>query len=99
MYSKNDKRRLYQLVDMYIDGIITASVFCEEFYYSYNLEISDKDLTNSEKEAFSELDKIASRFSEYEDDHQLDPKAFSTETELRQKVLMTKEKLKPESLH
>lgn len=97
MYAKNDKRRLYQLIDMYIDRIITSSVFRNEFYYSYSLEISDEDFTEFEKDVFSELDKISSRFSEYEEDHQLDPKAFSTESELRQKIIETKEKLKSES--
>ena len=63
MYAKNDKRRLYQLMDMYVDGVITASVFCDEFYYAYDLEIADKDLTETERYMFTELDKISSRFS------------------------------------
>ena len=65
MYAKNDKRRLYQLMDMYVDGVITASVFCDEFYYAYDLEIADKDLTETERYMFTELDKISSRFSEW----------------------------------
>ena len=92
MYAKNDKRRLYQLMDMYVDGVITASVFCDEFYYAYDLEIADKDLTETE------LDKISSRFSEFESDHQLDPKAFSTEYELRQKILEVRNILKNENM-
>ena len=71
MYAKNDKRRLYQLMDMYVDGVITASVFCDEFYYA---------------------------FSEFESDHQLDPKAFSTEYELRQKILEVRNILKNENM-
>ena len=97
MYAKNDKRRLYQLMDMYVDGVITASVFCDEFYYAYDLEIADKDLTETERYMFTELDKISSRFSEFESDH-LDPKAFSTEYELRQKILEVRNILKNENM-
>lgn len=98
MYAKNDKRRLYQLMDMYLDGVLTASVFCDEFYYAYDLEIADKDLTETERYMFTELDKISSRFSEFESDHQLDPKAFSTEYELRQKILEVRNILKNENM-
>ena len=98
MYAKNDKRRLYQLMDMYVDGVITASVFCDEFYYAYDLEIADKDLTETERYMFTELDKISSRFSEFESDHQLDHKAFSTEYELRQKILEVRNRLKNENM-
>ena len=47
---------------------------------------------------FTELDKISSRFSEFESDHQLDPKAFSTEYELRQKILEVRNILKNENM-
>lgn len=41
MFDKKDKRRLYQLMDMYVAGTITASVFCDEFYYCYDLELDN----------------------------------------------------------
>ena len=95
MYNKNDKRRLYQLMEMYLTNFITASVFCDEFYYSYDLEIDNNTLTNIEKLVFSDLSKVSSRFSEYEEDHKLDSRAFTTAKELRGKIIETKEKLKP----
>ena len=93
MYYKNDKKYIYQLIDMFIDGAISASTFCDEFYSSYNLEISDADLSESEIDVFGKIDRVSSRFSEYAEDHQLDSKAFSTESELREKVIYLKSKL------
>lgn len=55
MYKKEDKRRLYQLMDMFITSQIKASVFCDEFYYSYDLEIDSDTLSNEEQLAFSDL--------------------------------------------
>jgi hypothetical protein len=93
MYKKNDKRRLYSLIDSFLGGEIDSSTFCDEFYYSYDLEITKDMLNNIEYGAFSELNEIASRFSKYESDHRLDPKAFSGEEELMKKIRETKEKL------
>ncbi|TLU98951.1 magnesium and cobalt transport protein CorA [Dyadobacter luticola] len=93
MFEKNDKRRLYWLIDQYLLGQMTERDFCDEFYYSYSLEISDNDLTELEKRNFSELDKIASRYSEFEEDHKSYPKAFYTATQLKEKIQETKEKL------
>ncbi|TCN60928.1 magnesium and cobalt transport protein CorA [Flavobacterium circumlabens] len=98
MYRKNDKRRLYWLIDEYILGKINESTFCDEYYYSYDLEIDNSTFTHNEKYIFSELSKVTSRFSQYEEDHILDSKAFSSIDELRQKVLETRDKLKGENL-
>lgn len=97
MYNKDDKRRLYWIIEQYLLGKIDESVFCDEFYYSYDLELDNYILTDIEREVFSELSKVSSRFSQYEEDHKLNPKAFSTIQELKQKILETKEKLKAES--
>jgi hypothetical protein len=94
MYKKDDKQRLYWLIDEYLAGNIDESTFCDEFYYSYDLEIDNNILNNNEQQAFSELSKITSRFSQYEEDHKLDEQAFSTVSELRHKIIETKGKLK-----
>jgi hypothetical protein len=94
MYDKNDKRRLYWLLDQYLFGKIDEAPFCDEFYYSYDLEIDVETLNEKEKQAFSELSTVSSRFSQYEEDHKLDVHAFSTVQELKQKIIETKEKLK-----
>jgi hypothetical protein len=78
---------------MYLSGKITADVFCNEFYYSYDLEIDCDVLTGIEKIAFAGLSPIVARFSEFEEDHIKYPKAYFTEQELKQKILETKEYL------
>lgn len=86
MYAKNDKRRLYQLIKIYLSKAITSSVFCDEFYYCYDIELNHSYLTELERKKFAELDKVCSRYSQYEEDYKLDSKAFVTEEELWQKV-------------
>ncbi len=94
MFEKNDKRRLYWLIDMYLSGKMNAPEFCDEFYYCYDQELDRETvLTIQELEVFEELDTVAGRFSEFEEDHKLDPKAFSSEEQLKRKVIETKEKL------
>lgn len=97
MYEKNDKRRLYWLINKYLQGSINESTFCDEFYYSYDLEIDYETLNEIEQQAFSELSNVSSRFSQYVEDHKLDTRAFSTVEELKQKIIETKEKLQEQS--
>ena len=97
MFEKDDKRRLYQLMDMFLSGKITASVFCDELYYSYDLEIDYNTLNAVEQKAFSDLSPFSSRFSEFKEDHEKCPNAFFTEEQLYQKVKRIKEGLKAQS--
>lgn len=94
MFKKDDKRRLYWLIESFSSGKIDERTFCDEFYYSYDLEIDYETFSALETEAFAELSSVSSRFSEFEEDHKLDSKAFSTVEELRQKVKETQLKLK-----
>lgn len=93
MYEKKDKRRLYWLIDKYLNDQIDERTFCDEFYYSYSLELNHEELTDIERKMFSELDLVVSRFSEFGSDHELDINAFSTVEELHKKVIDVKEKL------
>ncbi len=52
MYEKNDKRRVYWLIDLYLAGKIDDKTFCDEFYYSYDLEMDGSTLTKLEREVF-----------------------------------------------
>lgn len=97
MFEKNDKRRLYQLMNMYLANIISAKVFCDEFYFSYDLEIEMESLTDIEKIAFAELSAISDRFSEFEEDLIKYPGTYYNEEQLKQKIIETKEKLKEQS--
>jgi hypothetical protein len=94
MYDKSDKRRLHWLIDEYLSGNINESVFCDEFYFSYDLELDRQTLSEIEQRIFNELSKVTSRFSEFEEDHKLDSRAFSTANELREKILESQENLK-----
>lgn len=93
MYEKNDKRRLYWLIDEYLAGRIDEPSFCDEYYFSFNMEIDHADFLDLEKKQFENISKTASRFSEFEDDHKLDSKAFANAQELREKILEAKKQL------
>ena len=93
MFPKNDKRRLYELMNMYLSEIITSLTFCNEFYYCYNLELDHTTLTEKENKLFSELQNINDRFSPFEEDHKIAPKAYTTEKELYDKIVEIKSKL------
>lgn len=93
MYAKNDKRRLYELINLYLSETITILSFCDEFYYSF-IEIDPNDYTEIETEVFYELNDISNRFSQYEEDHKLDSHAFYTEIDVRKKIIEIKKKLK-----
>ena len=93
MYQKNDKHRVYQLIDKFLEREISTPVFCDEFYYCFDLELDYATLTSLEYSTFSELGTVCGRFSEYEEDHIQYPKGFYTEEEVLNKVLSTKEKL------
>lgn len=90
MFKNNDIQYVYWLLDQYLTHKINATIFCDQFYYSYDREINRESLTPLETQAFDDLSAIAGRFSEFEEDHRNCPKAFSTEKELRQQILETK---------
>ena len=93
MFDKNDKRRLYWLIDQFLIGNMTERAFCDEYYYSYSKELDYDTLTDFEKEAFSSLNTVVSRFSEFEEDHLALPGGFKTRDQLKQKIAETRTKL------
>jgi len=93
MYKKSDKRRIYQLLDMYLSGRINESTFCHEFYCSYDLELDFDTLTEEEDKAFYELSEITSRFSEFQKDIEKYPDVYHTKEEVKRKVTGTKLRL------
>jgi len=94
MYNKNDKRRIYWLIESYLSEDIDEVTFCDEYYYSYDLEINYDELSVIEQKCFSDLSIVSSRFSESMNDHEFAPKAFSTKKELREKIIEIQHKLK-----
>jgi hypothetical protein len=93
MYERKDKRRIYQLIDMYLAEKIDEATFCSDFIPSYDLELDYDTLTDEEHQALSELGKIASRFSEFEEDIKKYPGIYYTKNELKKKIIETKRKL------
>lgn len=95
MFKKNDKRRLYWLIEL--SEQINGWTFCNDYYYSYSLDIKSDDLTDIEKSAFSELDKISSRYTDVQEDLVKYPDTYYNEEELKHKIIQTKEKLQEQS--
>ncbi|MDL2213718.1 hypothetical protein LJC29_07095, partial [Bacteroides sp. OttesenSCG-928-N06] len=73
-------------MDMYLLGVINASAFCNDFYYSYDLGVDDENLTSIEKIIFAELSSVVDRFSAFEEDFIEYPGVYFTEKELKQKI-------------
>jgi hypothetical protein len=93
VYKKNDKKRLYWIIEKYLSGEIDAWIFCDDFYESYDLEIDSANLSLTEKTAFQELGEVAGRYSGSEEDQRTTSGFLYTEKELKRKVLETKKKL------
>ena len=93
MHDRSDKRRIYQLISMYLSGDINESTFSDEFYYSYDLELDHSTLNPKEKQAFLDLGEVAGRFSEFEEDINKHPGVYYTKEDLQKKIIETREKL------
>lgn len=78
---------------MYLQDKIDESTFCNDFIPSYDQELDYETLSAEEHQAFSELGKIASRFSEIEEDIMKYPGVYYTKEQLDKKIKETKEKL------
>ncbi len=96
MFEKDDKRYIYWLINLYFEKKITTEVFCDEFYCSYSLEINPSTLNKKEEDIFYELALVTNRFSPFKSDFINYPKAFSSEQEVRQKILETYDRFKEE---
>ena len=93
MYSYDDVRFVYLIINEYLNNKITEKQFCDEFRASYDLEIDLYALDSKEYEALHELSEVAGRFSEFESDHKKYPGLYYTKAELADKILKTKQKL------
>ena len=56
-------------MECYLDGKIDESTFCDEYYYSHDLEIgrNSNSFSIEEKILFYELELVADRYSPYEE--------------------------------
>jgi hypothetical protein len=83
IYPKDDKRRLYWLVDSYLNNKIDDEMFCNEIYYSYGQEIDKSTLNDTEREAFKYLSDFTNRFSPFESDLKKYPGTYKNKDEAR----------------
>lgn len=86
MFEKNDKRRIYWLIDAFLKGNITEEIFCDEFYYSFDLEIDYNSLNPAEYKLFNELAFVVSRFTSNDEELIKYPKAYFSRKELNDKI-------------
>ncbi len=93
MFPKDDKRRLYWLLEQYLSGRIDGNTFCDEYYYCYDLELDYDTLSDKERKAFRDLSLVSGRFSSIKEDIKRYPGTYFTEENLRKKVQETREKL------
>ncbi|GAB6010473.1 hypothetical protein [Dysgonomonas reticulitermitis] len=93
MYEKNDKRYVYNLIDEYLKHKIDEVALCDGMYFSYVHEIDESTLNKAELEAFSELEMVTKRFSEFENDFELAPGAYYTKEQVRLAAIKAKERL------
>jgi hypothetical protein len=91
MFAENDRRRLYWLIDQYLGEKISAWDFTSAYHEIYNIDLDKDILSQQEHITFGELNKIAGRFSDVEEDLKSYPGVYFSEADLRAEVLQTKQ--------
>ena len=93
MFEVNDRRRIYWLIDKYLDKKIDTLTFVEEYHNCFDIEVDVNDLSTDEKAVLCELSDISNRYSESDSDHRNYPGVYFTEQHVREKAQETKKKL------
>lgn len=84
---------LYYLIEMMTKKKIDEDFFCSELYAKYGKDPDRLDLSTFEKNVFSEIELVSSRFSSNEADHKNHPGVFYTKEDLYKAVLSAAKKL------
>lgn len=87
-----DKEKLYYLINEFIKGNYTPSVFCDEFTVQYDIETDYSILNDEENKCFGELSDMTARFSDDKEDLKI-PNLYYSEQQVRTKVHEVAEKL------
>lgn len=96
MFEYTDKKRIYWLINQYLENKITQCNFADEYYKSYCLETDLNTLTDKETKVFDELAEVATRFTDIEEDLKNYPGVYYTPQELDQKIMQTRKALEDE---
>lgn len=73
------KEQLWYLIKGVVNGSYQVNIFCDEFTRVYYFETDYEALTEHEQYMFSEMAKMAVRYSEYEEDLKIPHLYFSDE--------------------
>lgn len=95
----NENQKILELIKKYLSQEINAWDFCNQYVQYYNLELNTQNLSISEKEVLSELNVVASRFSDIEEDLLLYPGTYFNEKQLKEKVIEVKEYIEMSTLN
>lgn len=93
MCNGSDKERIYHLINLYLYGKINETTFCRDYLRIYDIELDYDTLNEEEYHTFSNLARIASRFSECEEDIMRYPGVYYTKNELNKEIKEAKTKL------
>ena len=88
----SSREQLWYLINGLLDGSYCISVFCDEFTRIYNIDCDFSTMTEAEKIGFADIERIACRFSDFEEDLKI-PNVFCTEAQVRAKVEEVKKRL------
>lgn len=80
------KTAMRNLLKEYSCDIVNTIDFCNKIYEWYDIGDYKYGAEPDEKEWLDELGTIAVLYSEFSEDHKLDPKAFTTESDIKAKV-------------
>ena len=79
------RQELLYLMKGLLEGSYEISVFCEEFYRAFDLELDYSELNEEERNALNGLSEMVGRFSDDENDLKM-PRVYFSEAEVVENV-------------
>ena len=77
---------IYYLLEQYFFNEVSTIDFCNKFYDWYDLGTYRGYIKLNEQKWLDELSTLTGRYSEFKEGHDVDPKTFTSETEIKKKV-------------
>lgn len=77
---------IYYLLEQYFFNEVSTIDFCNKFYDWYDLGTYRGYIKLNEQKWLDELSTLTGRYSKFKEGHDVDPKAFTSETEIKKKV-------------